>query len=392
VLYEASFRQLRGLTLRHDATIHPAATDRPVASLIRRGFAPHEDNGSCFAVLDADDLGLGEHAGNRIFLLLPTYVARSTWDVQEGVIKDFLGQASALRDAEPSLSVVPIIAMQWMGNERPEAERRLRQASSIAIDDFGLKAVCFSLQSRRKLASLNRAIELAAPHAATAMFWTDDDVRLSPGALVKLWQEFELGGCQGAIGASKIGVPQEHWSSRFVASLKTSTKTAVSYPHGCAIMVDFAIVQNGFPAWAHCDDGFVCFELLNPDGMEPLAKLKLCENATCWYPSGAAGLLDNVKRIRRMQMNQALLMAIFPRKKSQYYFREIMFWGILPRYPGARSIQPSLSIRSRILKTFHLAVFCSVASELIIRAILRRPIAEVRWGGTTKMSSVAKSE
>ncbi len=377
--------------MRHDtATNGPTSESRSISALIRRGFAPHEDNGSSFTILSPENSGFEERSNNRLALLLPTYVARSAWDVQEQVIRDFLGQARALHEAEPFLSIVPIIAMQWMDDEELEAENRLGKATAIAKQDFELDIVCFSLQSRRKLASLNRAISLATAYNPTAMFWMDDDVRLSPDALVKLWQDFDRGGRRGAVGAVKIGIPQENWSSRVVASVKKSTTTAVSYPHGCAILVEFETVGNGFPAWAHCDDGYVCFELLDPDGAEPLGKLRLCKDATCWFPTGAGGLADNIKRIRRMQMNQALLMAIYPRPKSQFYFREIMFWGLMPRYPGARATHPSLSILSLILKTFHLTVFCNVVFELIIRGILRQPISEVRWGGTRQMSSVAK--
>lgn len=333
---------------------------------------------------------MGDPTNDCILLLLPTYVARSGWEIQEQVIRDFLEQVRALHEAKPLLAIVPTIAMQWMGDEKHEAETRVDQILALAKQDFGLETLCFTLESCRKLASLNRAISLAVAQNATAMFWMDDDVRLSSQALVALWRDFDRGGQRGAIGAVKIGIPQENWSSRIVAFVKGATKTAITYPHGCAIMVDFDVIKTGFPAWAHCDDGYVCFELLDPDGAEPLGKLRLCEDTTCWFPTGAGGLLDNIKRIRRMQMNQALLMAIYPCHKSKYYFKEIMFWGLMPRYSATHTAQPKLSVASLFLKAFHLYVFCTVVLELIIRGILRKPVSEVQWGGTRQMSSVAK--
>jgi hypothetical protein len=296
-------------------------------------------------------------------------------------VERFVDQLRGIAVDTSETKVCGVIALQCAVEEQQEAERRLKLSLRSIPAPLRGRVLALRILAARKTISLNIAITIADKLHASAIVWLDDDIVLSPDALLTLWRFFRVKCPQGAVGPRKLGRPMQNLSSRLVHRMKTVTQPAMNYPHGCCLMVSTEAIKGGIPWRYVSDDGYVCFLLIRPKDPNPMRLLQICDQATCWHDVGAPSFGANWGRIRRMQLNHLILMADFPSVVGQYYFRNILFHGLWPLAEPDRR-QGSGYLRW-MLKLLHFGIFSLVGLELILRGLVRRPLREVSWGGVT---------
>ncbi len=235
-----------------------------------------------------------------------------------------------------------------------------------------------SLPGPGKVSTLNAGIAIADDLDLTAVGWLDDDIRLDPHCLRELVLDFVRHGSRGAVGATKVAHARPFATSHLLHRLKALTNTATNYPHGCCLLVERAVVTGGIPDRYVCDDGFVCFRLLDPEQPDPLHHLRLVPSATCHYEvAGPAG--QSRRRIRRLLLNHAIYLADWSYPVARYYFRDILFSGMWPLTDFDSSGGKRRGAAKSAIKWIYFGWFARTAGELYLRGVLRRPLREVHW-------------
>jgi hypothetical protein len=328
-------------------------------------------------------------AQGGIGVVLPTYYSRT--DESEHVAT-FVHVAEQLLQACRALPQVPVVlflGMQCHDHER--AATLLRLAAMLKAtgrqswpDNFFV--VPLTLPMSFKVCTLNVVFSLLTPLGLRGVGWLDDDVRFTSGSWTALIRRFLDKGGVGAVGAFKRGLQGEHRAARVLFRLKQVTQPAVNYPHGCAILVDARRMSPGIPARYASDDGYVCFEMLDPRRANPLELLELVEGATCFhYVGGPAG--QTLKRLRRMLINHAIFMADYPPDVARYYFQNLLFSGLWPLAPLDRSQGLRRGLEKHVLKTIYLGCFSAIAANLLVRGVLGRPLETWKHGSAAGLPS-----
>jgi hypothetical protein len=314
-----------------------------------------------------------------IALVVPTYVGRASAEGHREMVAAILLQISQIQNAHPEMQVVLIVGMQWDGDLRSESIERLRALARLAARSQ-VPFVGLSLPKTRKTATLNAAIEVANGFRADGIGWLDDDVTLEPQCFQRMVERFAAKGFRGAVGAVKKGRPRSNLASRLLFLAKSVTQPACNYPHGCCILVERRVVAAGIPPRYVSDDGYVCFELLDPSRPNPLELLELVNDAGCLhYVGGSSG--QNRARIRRMLTNHVIFMSDYPPAVSAYYFRHILFYGLWPLAPWDKVNPPHIAAAKWVLKSLYLCWFLGVATDLFVRGLIKRPRTDIPWGG-----------
>jgi len=325
-------------------------------------------------VLRRLNLGIG-----GIALVVPTYVGRASAEGHCEMVEAILSQICQIHGAHPEMQVVLIVGMQWDGDLRADSIQRLGTLARLS----GRSQVPFvglSLTKTRKTATLNAAIEVANGFRADGIGWLDDDVRLEPHCFQRMVERLAAKGFRGAVGAVKKGRPRFNLASRLLFLAKSVTQPACNYPHGCCILVERRVVEKGIPSRYVSDDGYVCFELLDPSRPNPLEMLELVADTGCLhYVGGSAG--QNRARIRRMLTNHVIFLSDYPPEVSTYYFRHILFYGLWPLAPWDKLNPPHIAAAKWVLKSLYLCWFLGVAADLFVRGLIKRPRTDVPWGG-----------
>ncbi|WP_211275451.1 hypothetical protein [Actinoplanes rectilineatus] len=309
--------------------------------------------------------------------VLPTHLRRYDEAGHRSWFRDVLAQFAG--PVGTGAQVIVMVGMQWMRpEEEAEAIGRLR---SLAAETAGHDAVHFiglSLPGPGKPATLNAGIAVADEYDLTAVGWVDDDIRLEPGCLAAMIEDFVRGGCRGAVGGTKVPHARKYATSRLLHRLKALTATATNYPHGCCLLVERAVVSGGIPDRYLCDDGYVCFRLLDPEAADPLRHLRLVPDARCHYevagPAGQTG-----RRIRRLLLNHVIYLADWSYPVSRHYFRSILFSGMWPLTDLDRSVGLRHGAAKSAIKWIYFCWFGRTAAELWFRGLFRCPLRQVQW-------------
>lgn len=316
-----------------------------------------------------------------IGLVAPMHVEGGSLVDQERHIANLLDRLEEVRLASPRVVLVFFVGMQWLvDGQRKEAATRLRALVHSASGRDNIHTVGLLLRGPAKVRTLNAAILAAETLRLTGLAWVDDDVLLEPNCIERMVVSFLERGCCGAVGATKIPHAREYITSKALHRAKEIAAPATSYPHGCCILVATDVVAGGIPDRYTSDDGYVCFQLLDPTLDDPLRYLYLVPDARCHYHvAGPAG--QTRRRIRRLLLNHHIYLADWPISVSRYYFRQILFNGMWPLAGWDGSDGFSFGVKKAAIKWLYFCWFAGVGAELYIRGVFRRPLSQVVHAG-----------
>jgi hypothetical protein len=266
--------------------------------------------------------------------------------------------------------------MQYGPGARADAHSRLKNAHLHAAR-AGIPFCGFLLAGFGKVRSVNTALTAALRWSSAGLIQIDDDIYLEPGCIAALVDEFERGGRRGAVGATKIGLARHHRASRMLLWLKAKARPACNYPHACCIILQPAAIA-AIPARYVSDDGYICFSLLRPAASDPFELLRIAPKARCrHFVGGRAG--QSARRIRRLLLNQHVLLSDFPLDVSEFYVKRVLFPGFWPIGSAERAFVP---VRW-VVQFLYFLWFLAVGLELALRGLLRRPLQRIQWAGFT---------
>ena len=314
-------------------------------------------------------------------ILLSTVLTRVTNDRTLQLLADLPSQIESLRARRPTQPLYVFVALQWFGSRESDGMACLRGV----VDRLGerLKDISISgllLRGPGKRQSINATIPLAAAAGCDGLLLLDDDVMLEPHCLAYLLEAFTTQGRLGAVGARKVGHPKSHRASQWLHRMKNITQPATNYPHSCCMLVAMDVVRGGIPSRYGSDDGYVCFELLDPEAANPLHHLKLVPEAVCHHEVGGTWL-ETLSRLRRMLLNHHIFMADYDQRTAGFYFSEVLFFGLWPfaRFDRSRGLKFGLAKWG--IKLIYATWFAAIGAELILRSVAGRPLNRVAWGG-----------
>lgn len=306
-----------------------------------------------------------------LYILLPTYVARSSANDQ---IKHFVSFVNQISGEAPTENIFVIVAMQWTNTvELASAQNRLSAILSGASVSANIRLFGFTLRASRKVDSINALVPFI-PESTKHIGWFDDDVILAGGSIKSLIDKAKSLN-DSVIGASKIGLCRNDSASRIVFQMKALISPAINYPHGCAIILPFRSIKHGIPKEISCDDGYICYMFMSPGSANPFSKLVIDNDAICYHKVGAGGgFKRNALRIRRLLIHHWQLMAFFP-DKAVCYFNKSLFPDLWP----INTFSCKRSVLVMGAKYFYFSLFLFVGLELLLRGCLKTPIKNYAW-------------
>jgi hypothetical protein len=317
----------------------------------------------------------------RLGVLCPTFVGRTSAENHSRCIEFVFEQVRDASLAIPDAPLVVFVAMQWQGDEeKAESMRRLQRIVESSKTQFDLSVIGLSLQGPGKIRSINAALQVCKRWNIKGLCWIDDDIRLDRDCLANMFKRFIAKGMRGAVGATKQPHAREQLTSRLLFRAKAIAAPATNYPHGCCIVVETSVLGDGIPDRYASDDGYVCFELIDPTKPNPLENLELVPDAIChYYVAGPAG--ETSRRIRRLLLNHHIYLADYPLPVAKYYFQHVLFNGLWPLAPWDASRGFRFGLIKGSIKWTYFVLFAAVGIELYLRGLLGRPLGHVRWSG-----------
>ncbi|WP_440980752.1 hypothetical protein [Shinella sumterensis] len=332
----------------------------------------------------------------RLAVLLPTIAQRLDPQTLRRISENVGAEVAIL--SEGGTEVAVYIVVQYMSDTMHHlAEQRRSELAAMLFSNAGQGDTTVSVHSATmrgpgKVLSLNAMLLRASEFAPGAAVLLDDDVEMESACLAALlacYREMDL---PAAVGATKVGHSAEGRASKFLYWAKSHTAPATQYPHACCMLVSMSVIQNGFPTELSSDDGFICFELLDPHADDPLHRLKLEPRARVHHVIGGDGNAM-YQRIRRMLLNHYQFLCAYEWTKGRFYCRDLLFFGF---WPVGKSVSTG-TFRSRAIrwwvKAAYFTWFTSIGIELAVRAITRRPIRAIPWGsGTTVVASTPATQ
>jgi len=323
---------------------------------------------------DPADLETGLPSGG-LGVLLPTYVARCDLTAHERALRHLLAALADVWEARPDLPLTIWLGMQYGPDEHAEAVdrlRRLTRASPVPV-------VGFALPGRGKLRTVNTALRLSRRLGHTGWLWTDDDVEFGAGCLARIVDRFHERGCAGAVGAHLVALPRTSAASRTMDRVSGVTVPPGAYPAAACMLVAADVVAEGIPARRLADDGYVLFELLDPDAADPLHDLEVLPDARGSFYR-VARTRDTLRRLRRSLYSHVTCASDYPWATARTYLTGTLFHGLWPLAAWDGSGGPVRGLKRWTVKAVHLTWFCSVAAGLAARGVAGRPLRHVPWG------------
>lgn len=316
--------------------------------------------------------------GSDVMLVLPTRPARLSAEALTDRVRGLSAQVIAAENAEKAQGrqVALVVVIQYASNR----ERQLAESHGdalLALDDRHITTVVTS--NAGKIAALNTAFRLAA---STVRFvgWVDDDVELGQDTLVRLLREIQHMPAPAAVGAVKVPYRSPHRTSHALARAKAVMPSAMNYPHGCAMIVTADVVRRGIPERYASDDGWVCFQLLDPAADDALWRLHLAPETSVNYVVGG-GLRSTLRRLRRQRIGQLLLMADAPPPVSHCYLHQCLLNGVSLLPINLQEVRIDAATLERCLYSWvHVLSTLLLAGELALRGLFRLPLSDIGWG------------
>lgn len=327
---------------------------------------------------------LGNCLCGGIGFICPMVVDRSSFKHQLNIMKKILNQFIEVRSSIPKKPLVFFLGMQYKKGQKELALKRLNIFCQLAqAKKESIKLIGVLLEGSGKWRTLNTVIHLANQLRLDGLGWVDDDVKLEEKCLEQLVKRFLEKKSRGAVGAVKIPEPKINPASRILFHLKNITTPACNYPHGCCILIELDVISKGIPDRYISDDGYICFELLDPSLENPLEYLELVSSAKCRHYVGGP-TKEIIKRIRRLLLNHHIFLADYPPEKSKFYFSRMLFYGLWPLAPWDKEMSLFKGCIKWTLKFLYLLWFLRTGVELFFRGLLNAPLKEIPWSGYSK--------
>lgn len=309
----------------------------------------------------------------RFFFLLPTVLERCDASEQLCAIEDLIAQVERVE----SKSGI-IISLQSSASPM-DVNSRLQQW--LALGKIGSSVpvfvVCSNIKS--KVNAINFSLDVCARAGIEALGYVDDDVVLGEDAIRHLCDAYEASDKPCAVGARKIPHPKSHRTSKVLNACKKIMSTpSTRYPHGCCIVITAERFSKGIPARYVCDDGFICFELIDTDAADPQARLSICEESVCHHTVGGR-FMETVRRVRRSLLSVVVFCLDYPSDTSIYYLKRIHFAGLWPFSPLDGSKGMALALKKWVLKFVLFVWTAKIFFELVLRGLADRGLTHIDW-------------
>jgi len=303
--------------------------------------------------------------------VLATMVQRGTVSEQSVFINEVVDQLSQI-DGK--------FAVVWglQGATYDEVDDRMSAIGGLLNASTNTKLFGIGLEATRKAETLNSAFSLFARSNYRAAGWIDDDVVISSDCLSAMYVRIKEKGFVGSVGPTKVGEMGDNAGSKLLFKVKAITTPATNYPHGCCILVDRKIVENGIPRRYSSDDGFVCFSIL-AQGLDKAAeRMEILDGPTCKYIVGAPKG-RNLNRIKRLLINHWVFMSDFEKDVANYYWRKMLLTGFWPFAPMDLSKGLGFAAKKWGLKLIYYFFLLRVGAELFFRGLFKRPMRKLIW-------------
>ncbi|WP_147127597.1 hypothetical protein [Shimia ponticola] len=356
-----------------------------VRRMVRRAYSPEytppsftqwftTTNDQVEAISESDLSGAVAKTDPDLLLVVPTIIQRCDASEHAAQLQDLLHQAAA---SEGHVAIV------WglQGAEPAPLRQRIKEVTRQVKVPRGVTLICVMMSKGRKADTLNASFRVFAQSTYRAAGWIDDDVLLSEDCIPRLYARMVERQFHGAVGPEKIAVKGDNTASRLLHRVKNITTPATNYPHGCCIIVERAIVQDGIPHRYTSDDGFVCFEVMERNLDNVPDSLEVFSGPWCKYVVGAPKG-TNRARIKRLLIDHWVFMCDYPVPVAQYYWANMLFAGFWPAGRMDLSNGIRFAAAKWALKLLYFGFICSVGVELFLRGVFNRPLGRVSWGGT----------
>jgi hypothetical protein len=357
--------------------------------LIARGYQPSADAdfsvrwviaGECVTPA-ALDSSLARVAGNSFCVLCPTHVDRCDLSIHAAHIEQILRQLEAAKESFPQLALLLWIGMQWIppaSNEHLAVER-LRALAARAKDVSSVPFIGMALPGPGKNRTINTAIHAASRLNPQAWVWIDDDIRMEEACLESLIARYFTQPARRALGARIISVRGRDASSVALCRIGNITAPRKAYPTAACMIVDSAVVSNGIPSRYFADDAFVLFELLKPSRQDPFEDLEVVPAARAYHVIGGGAKVIS-RQFRRRLYTHVIYSADYPWSVASCYLASCLLLGLWPMTDWDRSQRLRTRVLRWCIKATHLVLFALVATNLMLRGLVHRPLKTIPWG------------
>lgn len=314
-----------------------------------------------------------------LVFILPTLLERLQNEQFSENITKTLKQLIKASNFHISIKFIVFIGIQceFLKNKRDEEYILMltnKILEKLCITNNNLNVMALLLSKNGKVYTLNKVFDLTRNSKIKGFGWIDDDVTFSENCWQKLVSCFVDRNCKGAVGPSKIGQRKNKSLDKTIFHLKKQIGSAVDYPHGCGILVESELVNNGIPERYICDDGFVCFEIIKKYKNESFKYIKLLKGAFCYYYVGGS-----IKRIRRILINHIVYLSDYPIEVSLYFFNNMLFPNLFTKNNRFEVRQKNEKLYCKVIKYIYFFIFIAICLELVVRGKIKRPINKINW-------------
>lgn len=325
----------------------------------------------------------------ELVVVLPSLFGRVTTSRRRNqvqrVVDDLRSEIAAKRE-DKKYAVVSIVQCQ----NQLQVDQLIADISNSSgiVAAEGVDVIELVVFGSGKVLALNRVVSMLGG-VVTYFGWVDDDVELHPECISMMLNELRTMPTPAAVGARKMPHSSADRISQVLKRAKAVVPSAMNYPHGCAMMVTFDVIEKGIPTKYDSDDGWVCFQLLDPYQGDPLWRMKLVPGARVTYTVGGR-FRPTVLRLRRQRIGQILLAADADPAKASAYFKNCFLEGMhfVPKSSGPTRVRLEQVIYSWI----HTVLSFAVLMELLARGIIGRPLTHINWGSEPHRSLRTSSE
>jgi hypothetical protein len=309
----------------------------------------------------------------RFLFLLPTVLERCDASEQACAIEEMIAQVECVEHSSGIL-----ISLQSSASPT-DIHSRLHQWLALGRIDSSVPifVVCSNIKS--KVNAINFSLDLCVRAGIEALSYVDDDVVLGEDAIRHLCDAYEASAKPCAVGARKIPHPKAHQASKVLNVCKNIMSTpSTQYPHGCCIIISVDRFKRGVPARYVCDDGFICFELIDTTAADAQARLVICEKAICHHTVGGK-YFETIKRIRRSLLSVVVFCMDYPADTAMYYLQKIHFAGLWPFSPFDMSNGMAAAAKKWALKFVLFLWTAKIFAELVVRGLVGKRLTHIDW-------------
>lgn len=362
-----------------------------IKKIISKGYLINKEEASCVEYISQHDGGVRwgdkksiENISSNLFkncfcFILPTYVGSNEPNKQVEQMIHIFDRVNEVAENFDHVPIILFIAFQFTEGHSEVAKKIMEQFFKQQKQcRSNLKLIGFINKGSRKKINLNIAISFVQNFNLSGIGWVDDDVYLEPKCLVYLVEKFIKMPSPCAVGAKKIAASYTGWHSRVLKKIKLLTQPAMNYPHGCCILVSPEVIIKGIPNRYCSEDGYICFELISPNEKDPFYRLCIVPESICHHYVGAKTLKETLQKIRRLLLNHIIFMADYPKEVSIYYFQFSLFYGLWPLSPWSTKLSLTKRLLAWPIKMIHFSWFVITGLEVIIRAMINRPVS-INW-------------